>query len=108
MKGRGPKRRKPSGPRKGSSIAEPPPPPYIHELATARVFMSGNSQAVRLPKEFRFETREVQIFRRGEDIILRAKPIKLSQRFVDLPLLPDDALPDAIPDSPAEPVEDIS
>ena len=39
---------------------------------TAKVFRSGNSQAVRLPKELRFppETREVAIRRRGSQIIL--------------------------------------
>jgi antitoxin VapB len=39
---------------------------------TARIFWSGNSQAVRLPKEFRFEsgTEEVSIRREGEQIIL--------------------------------------
>ena len=31
----------------------------------ARVFQSGNSQAVRLPKEFRFRSSVVEIFRRG-------------------------------------------
>ena len=34
-------------------------------MATARVFRSGNSQAVRLPKEFRLDSQEVEIFRRG-------------------------------------------
>ena len=39
---------------------------------TAKIFWSGNSQAVRLPKEFRFETgtEEVAIRREGEQIIL--------------------------------------
>ena len=31
------------------------------EMRTAKVFMSGNSQAVRLPKEFRLEGDEVYI-----------------------------------------------
>jgi antitoxin VapB len=37
----------------------------------ARVFQSGNSQAVRLPKEFRLEVERVEITREGEAIILR-------------------------------------
>lgn len=41
--------------------------------ATATVFMSGNSQAVRLPKAFRFDTKKVEIERRGDEIILREK-----------------------------------
>ena len=40
-------------------------------MATARVFRSGNSQAVRLPKEFWFKGKEVEIFRRGDEIVLR-------------------------------------
>jgi virulence-associated protein VagC len=42
-------------------------------MATAKVFRSGNSQAVQLPKEFRLASDEVEIFRRGE-IVLRANP----------------------------------
>lgn len=37
----------------------------------AKVFKSGNSQAVRLPKEFRFSVEEVEVTREGEAIILR-------------------------------------
>jgi antitoxin VapB len=39
--------------------------------AIAKVFKSGNSQAVRLPKEFRFEVDEVEITREGDAILLR-------------------------------------
>lgn len=37
---------------------------------TAKLFWSGRSQAVRLPKEFRFEGREVRIRREGDRVIL--------------------------------------
>ncbi|MCY4306072.1 MAG: type II toxin-antitoxin system VapB family antitoxin [Aestuariivita sp.] len=37
----------------------------------AKVFKSGNSQAVRLPKEFRFSVEEVEVSREGNAIILR-------------------------------------
>ncbi|HSN80025.1 MAG TPA: AbrB/MazE/SpoVT family DNA-binding domain-containing protein [Rhodoferax sp.] len=40
---------------------------------TAAVFMSGNSQAVRLPKEFQLHTKRVLIERRGDEIVLREK-----------------------------------
>lgn len=40
---------------------------------TAKLFMSGNSQAVRLPKEFRLEGEEVEIRRRGDTLVLRPK-----------------------------------
>ncbi len=37
----------------------------------ARVFQSGNSQAVRLPKEFRFNVDRVEITQEGDALILR-------------------------------------
>ena len=37
----------------------------------AKVFQSGNSQAVRLPKEFRFDVDELEITREGDAVILR-------------------------------------
>lgn len=37
-------------------------------MSYARVFQSGNSQAVRLPKEFRLNVEQVEIFRRGNEI----------------------------------------
>lgn len=42
-------------------------------LETAKVFMSGRSQAVRLPKAFRFDTDEVTIERVGNAVVLRPK-----------------------------------
>ena len=42
-------------------------------MQTARVFMNGNSQAVRLPKDFRFEEDEVVIKRVGHAIMLIPK-----------------------------------
>lgn len=42
--------------------------------ATAKLFKHGGSQAVRLPKAFRFAGSEVEIEKRGEEIVLRAKP----------------------------------
>ncbi len=59
-------------------------------MGTARVFRSGNSQAVRLPKQFRFKSKEVEIFRRGEEIVLREKKGNLVRAFDLLAGLPDD------------------
>jgi len=39
-------------------------------IMTAKVFKSGNSQAVRLPKEFRFKSKTVQIVKNGSNITL--------------------------------------
>ena len=41
---------------------------------TAKVFMTGRSQAVRLPKEFRFESDEVRIRKEGIAVILEPLP----------------------------------
>ncbi len=59
-------------------------------MATARVFKSGNSQAVRLPKQFRLKTREVEIFRRGGEIVLRERSGSMARAFDLLAGLPDD------------------
>jgi antitoxin VapB len=42
-------------------------------MVTAKVFKSGNSQAVRLPKEYRLDTDEVSINRIGSVLILIPK-----------------------------------
>jgi len=39
-------------------------------METAKLFWTGRSQAVRLPKEFRFEGEEVRIRRQGQSVIL--------------------------------------
>ena len=64
---------------------------YTEVMAITKVFRSGNSQAVRIPKEFRIDTSTVEIFRRGQEIVLR-KPKKksLSEVFDLLAGMPDD------------------
>jgi antitoxin VapB len=59
-------------------------------MGTARVFRSGNSQAVRLPKEFRFKSKEVEIFRRGDEVVLREKPVNMARAYELILSLPDD------------------
>jgi len=59
-------------------------------MGTARVFRSGNSQAVRLPKQFRLNSKEVEIFRRGDEIVLREKDGNMVRAFDLLADLPDD------------------
>ena len=56
--------------------------------------MNGNSQAVRLPKAFQFDVDEVEILRRGEEVILRKKPENLSQAFEVLASMPEDFFED--------------
>lgn len=59
-------------------------------MPTARVFRSGNSQAVRLPKQFRLKSKEVEIFRRGDEIVLREREGDLARAFELLAGLPED------------------
>ncbi len=42
-------------------------------MKTAKIFQNGQSQAVRLPKEFRFNGKEVYVKRLGNAIILMPK-----------------------------------
>jgi antitoxin VapB len=76
-------------------------------MATARVFRSGNSQAVRLPKEFRLKTDEVEIFRRGDEIVLREKGKGLARAFEILANLPGDFLRDGRFDTAPQDREDL-
>ena len=59
-------------------------------MGTARAFRSENSQAVRLPKQFRLKTNEVEIFRRGDEIVPREKDGTMVRAFDLLAGLPDD------------------
>ena len=59
-------------------------------MSYARVFKSGNSQAVRLPKEFRFDAKQVEIFRRGDEVVLRDKPASAATIFDALAGLPQE------------------
>lgn len=67
------------------------PTQTLPQQTLTTVFTSGNSQAVRLPKEFRFKARQVTIERRGDEIVLREKKRSLGQAlreaFAHLPPL---------------------
>ena len=53
---------------------------------TAKVFMNNRSQAVRLPKEFRFQTKEVFIRKEGEEVILSPRPVDWGTFFSEGPV----------------------
>lgn len=78
-------------------------------MKTAKVFRSGNSQAVRLPKQFRLKSSEVEIYRRGNEIILREKNDDDMRRALDLISgLPEDLLLAAAQDDgPPQKREDL-
>lgn len=58
-------------------------------MQTAKVFWSGRSQAVRLPKDFRVEGSEVRIRRHGAAVIL--EPIPMDWAWLDALVGPVDA-----------------
>lgn len=53
---------------------------------TAKLFMNNRSQAVRLPKEFQFNAREVYIRKEGCDIILSPRPLDWSSYLTEGPV----------------------
>jgi len=59
-------------------------------MATAKVFMNGRSQAIRLPKEFRVSSSEVYITKEEDKIILYEKPHKTWVEIIqEMPSFPD-------------------
>jgi antitoxin VapB len=72
-------------------------------MKITKVFKCGNSQAVRLPKDFQFNSEEVEIFRKNNDVIIREIPKNLSRAFELLTELPDDCFSEGRKD--AEPQE---
>jgi len=61
---------------------------------TAKIFMNGRSQAVRLPKEYRFDTDEVYIRRQGRNVIISEKKISWDDFFDSKSAFGDDFLAD--------------
>jgi antitoxin VapB len=59
-------------------------------MKTAKVFKSGNSQAVRIPKEFHLKGSEVEIQKKGEVLILRPKRKSWALFFESLEKFSDD------------------
>jgi len=75
-------------------------------MPIAKVFKSGNSQAIRLPKEFRLKVTQVELVRQGDDIVIRQpKKPTLMDAYNALRSMPDDFLIDGIEDPPPEPIE---
>ena len=60
----------------------------------AKIFMNGRSQAVRLPKEFRFNTDEVYVTKQGQNIIISPKKTTWDEFFNTTPAFGDDFLND--------------
>ena len=73
------------------------------ETATAKLFMHGRSQAVRLPKEFRLPGTEVRVSRIGNAVLLEPIPFDVKAWFArldalgDTPFLPEGREQPAMP-----------
>ena len=52
----------------------------------AKIFMNNRNQAVRLPKEFQFDAREVFIRKEGNEVILSPRPSDWSSYLADSPV----------------------
>ena len=76
-------------------------------MTTTRVFKSGNSQAVRLPKGFSVSCKVLEIFHRGDEIVLREPTQGLARAFELLSDLPDDFLAEGRQDSPPQTREEL-
>ena len=67
---------------------------------TAKLFTTGRSQAVRLPKAFRFEGKEVFIRTEGNRVILSAKPESWDDFFASPARVTEDFLAERVDLSP--------
>ena len=71
----------------------------MSDTAVAKVFMSGRCQAVRLPKEFRLDTKQVRVRRVGKTLVL--EPIEMD---VDAWFAAMDAIEGEFPDREQPPM----
>jgi antitoxin VapB len=78
-----------------------PPSQTKGGLKKASLFMNGRSQAVRLPKEFRFEGTHVYARKDGNRVILSPVDDRIERLIALMGSIPD--FPD-IPKAPAEPM----
>jgi antitoxin VapB len=71
-------------------------------MPIAQIFQSGGNQAVRLPKEFCFSSNEVEIFQRGDEIVLREHKASAVEIFDILTSFPDDFMQGGRADFPPQ------
>ena len=65
-------------------------------MTTAKLFKHGGSQAVRLPKKFRFDGHEVLVEKRGEEVVLRPKPTPKLKSLADVARYMRERFPEGI------------
>ena len=69
------------------------------DITESKIFENGRSQAVRLPKEFRFEENEVAINRVGSIVMMMPKSNPLVGFLTSLELFSDDFMSDGRPEN---------
>ena len=75
-------------------------------MHTTRPFMSGRSQAVRIPKEYRFEDTELIINRVGQSLVITPKNAIQETFYSSLKMFTEDFMADGRPeDAPNERIE---
>lgn len=72
-------------------------------MTTAKLFTTGRSQAVRLPKEFRFPGKEVRIRRFGTGVLLEPVTVDMRAMFaaidaIGAPFMPEGRQQPVLPD----------
>ncbi|MGK0186310.1 MAG: antitoxin VapB [Verrucomicrobiales bacterium] len=74
-------------------------------MEIAKIFQHGGSQAVRLPKAFRFAGKEVLVEKHGDEVILKPLPVPDFRSFSEIGEFLADKFPDAegFPDPPPRP-----
>ena len=76
-------------------------------MKTAKLFKNGDSQAVRLPKEFRFAGKEVLIKRVGNAVVLLPKAKSWDTLVDSLEKFPTDFMTDREQPGEAEPRDQL-
>lgn len=74
-------------------------------MSTAKLFQHGGSQAVRLPKAYRFEGSEVLIEKHGDEVVIRPIPAQKFRNFTEIARFLAEKFPDGddFPEPPPRP-----
>jgi len=85
--------------------------PPMAETGTAKLFMHGRSQAVRLPKAFRLPGKEVRVRRVGRGVLLEpvtSTAADIAATFAEIDRLTEgDFLPEGRPEQPPMPPDRV-
>lgn len=77
-----------------------------HAMTTAKLFQSGRSQAVRLPRAFRFDGKEVRVRRFGMGVLLEPTQIDIDAWFAALDRFTEPFMPEGR-EQPMAPPRDV-